>query len=548
MPDKEAPNPKYKGLFLLVDALRYDVLADPEAASTIAPNMARMAGKGFVRKCVTNAQSTQFVMPSLFTQTYPLDHGGYNNGIRHRPQSFAESLSEAGFETHMMSSSNQIGVTLGFDRGFDTVRTTTDYRTLVEQRISRTLAYEIDLWRKGQRTEDEAIEVVQRELGLLLETLERGIQQHDKSLWPAALHRINERVASGCAAERHLLENDPKRVIAKLERIPAGVYWRFLGEPDVAGARVFMARAKASVRLRLHRWAAYRWWFPFVLVGHYQVKCGEVIDGIINFVRKNVDRPWYIHMHAMDVHDCRCLNRPLHMLHRMTYLPRWWKARLQGKTRRRWTYDTSVMYVDDQLGRLFDALEETGQFDRTVMVITGDHGFDYALSPRLKKQVALRTYREDIEVPMLLVSTLPEPEDTGGMIDSMGLCASFLEALGVPQHQSFKGISVFNGGRDAVVSENAGSGNADIERRDLYFTVTTHDHKLMTRLTGDELQLLRLYDLKSDPDEVTDLLRLDGYDDVVQSLIAVLQRERGEIFELRGAAAAISRGEWSLSY
>ena len=541
-----------KAIFLLVDALRYDVLANLDAAKAIAPNMARIAERGIIRKCVTNAQSTQFVLPSLFTQTYPLDYGGYNNGIRERPQSFVESLKSAGFETHLMSSSNQIGVTLGFDRGFDTIRTTTDYRTLLEQRISRTLTYEIKLWRDGERPEAETIAIIQKELGLLLDVLETGIREHDKSLWPAALHRINDRVSNGCAAERRLLKEEPLLIIAKLERIPASVYWQFLGSRTISPVKLFLARAKAGFAWRLHRWAAHRWWFPFMLVGHFQVKSGEVISGITNFIRENRDKSWYVHMHAMDAHDCRCLNRPLHMLYRLTYLPRWWHARLTGKTKRRWTYDTSIMYVDDCLGELFDTLEKTGQLESTSILITGDHGFDYASSPRGRKHVAIRNYREDIEVPMVLVCDFETRQNAGeivdnGMLDSMGLCASFLDALNVPQHQSFKGKSVFRGGRKSVISENAGSGNADIERRDLYFTVTTEDHKLMTVLVGSELQLLHLYDLQNDPDELNDLLGQDKYEELVHPLVSTLMQERGEIFQLRNAATGLSHQEWRLA-
>ena len=547
---KDNSSPK-KGLFLLVDALRYDVLSEPEAAKLIAPNMARIAQRGLTHRCVTNAQSTQFVLPALFTQTYPLDHGGYNNGIRERPRSFVESLKDAGFETHLMSSSNQIGVTLGYDRGFDSIRTTTDFRTLLEQRISRTLSYDIKLWREGKRSEAETIAMVRKELDLLLDTLQTGIREHDKSLWPPALHRINNRVSKGCAAERELLAQDPVLVIQKLERIPPGVYWRFLGERTISPAKIFMARAIAGVTWRLHKWAAYRWWFPFLLVGHYQVKSGQVIQAISKYVRDNKNTPWYVHMHAMDVHDCRCVNRILHMMHRLTYLPRWWRARLTGKTKRRWTYDTAVMYVDDCLGELFKVLEETGQMDETSIVITGDHGYDYALSPRGRKHVAIRNYREDIEVPMVLVCEFGDVMTKGpipreGMIDSMGLCASFLETLGVAPHQSFKGVSVFKGGRDAVVSESAGSGNADIERRDLYFTVTTPGHKLMTMLVGRELQLLHLYDLQQDPDERRDLLAEDDCQALVAPLINILVRERSEILEMRGALASLSKQEWRL--
>ena len=548
----EGITPK-KGLFLIVDALRYDVLSDPEAAKVIAPNMARIAEGGLIHRCVTNAQSTQFVLPALFTQTYPLDHGGYNNGIRERPRSFIESLKDEGFETHLMSSSNQIGVTLGYDRGFNSIRTTTDFRTLLEQRISRTLSYDIKLWREGKRSEIETIAIIRKELDLLLHTLETGIREHDKSLWPPALHHINNRVSKGCASERKLLAGDPLLVIQKLERIPPGVYWRFLGERMVSPIKLFWARAKAGITWRLHKWAAYRWWFPFLLVGHYQVKSGEVIKAISEFVRDNNEAPWYVHMHVMDVHDCRCVNRLSHLIYRLTYLPRWWRARLTGKTKRRWTYDTAVMYVDECLGKLFKVLEDTGQIDQTSIVITGDHGYDYARSPRGKQKIAIRNYREDIEVPMVLSSGLNDAQTRGtfpkdSMIDSMGLCASFLETLGVRQHQSFKGVSIFKGGRDAIVSESAGSGNADIERRDLYFTVTTPDYKLMTMLVGSELQLLHLYDLKQDLEERRDLLTEGDCQALVGPLIKILVRERSEILEMRGGLASLSQQEWRLAH
>jgi arylsulfatase A-like enzyme len=208
--------------------------------------------------------------------------------------------------------------------------------------------------------------------------------------------------------------------------------------------------------------------------------------------------------------------------------------------------------VDDCLGKLFDTLEKTGQLESTSIVITGDHGYDYAGSPRGRKHVAIRNYREDIEVPMVLMCDFETRQNVGeiaenGMIDSMGVCASFLDALDVPQHQSFKGKSVFRGGREAVISENAGSGNADIDRRDLYFTVTTEGHKLMTVLVGSELQLLHLYDLQNDPDELVDLLGQDNYEKLVHPLVSTLMQERGEIFQLRNAAPKLSRQEWRLA-
>lgn len=37
-------------------------------------------------------------------------------------------------------------------------------------------------------------------------------------------------------------------------------------------------------------------------------------------------------------------------------------------------YDAEILFMDDQIGRLFRALRESGRWDRTLVVVTGDHG------------------------------------------------------------------------------------------------------------------------------------------------------------------------------
>ena len=123
------------------------------------PNLARIADSGFVERVVTNAQSTQFVLPSIFSLTYPLDYGGYDTGIRLRPQSFVETLKENNWTTHKLETMNQLGKALGYDRGFDTVRATTDFRVALETFLDRTLSYQVNLWKMGELSEAEAVEV-----------------------------------------------------------------------------------------------------------------------------------------------------------------------------------------------------------------------------------------------------------------------------------------------------------------------------------------------------------------------------------------------------
>lgn len=523
---------KKKALFLLVDSLRFDVLSEPRAARAIAPNLAGLAERGFVRKVVTNAQSTQFVVPALFSLTYPLDHGGYNNGIRERPQSFVECLKRDGYETHLLATCNQLGVATGYGRGFDTVRTTSDFRLLLEQRIGRTLRYQLDS--KTQIGGRDAEEHVREELALLLAGIRDLIANHDRSLWPPALDRINSRVAAGCEAELALLECDPAAVMAKLRGIAPGIYWRFLGQKKPGGLRLFLRRAQESVRWRTRRWIAKQTLWPFLAMSHYPVIFGDIIRPLCRVVEERADRPWFVHMHMMDVHDCRSISRPVHLLGRLRYLPRWWLARARGLTRRRWLYDTAIMYVDDLLGRLFATLERTGQLDDTVIVVTGDHGLYYAESPREKSQIGSRTHYEDIEVPILLANAARAPADAG-MVDSMGVTATFLDALGVAPHESFKGISALQGGRPCVISESCGHGDADLARRDIYFTVTTPSHKMMAVLRGADLRVEKLYDRDADPRELQNRVGDPALKSAQTEMERMLRDERAEIFALRDA-------------
>ena len=526
MNDPAAAKPK-NALFLLIDALRHDVLADAEARRFLTPNLDRLAARGFVRKVVTNAQSTQFVMPSLFSLTYPLDHGGYNHGIRERPRSFVESLRDAGFETHLLASCNQLGVATGYGRGFDTIRTTSDFRVLLEQRIGRTLRYEL-----LQKGDADAEGKVIAEVALLLDGIEEMIVHHDKSLWPARLQRINSRVAKGCVAEKMLLQRDPKAVLAKLSGIAPGIYWRFLGEHKPGGARLLWHRAVESARWRTRRWVAAQTLWPFLAMSHFPVIFGDIVSPLCRLVESRAEARWFIHMHTMDVHDCRSINRPLHLLNRLRYWPRWLAGRITGRTKRRWLYDTAIMYVDDLLGRVIRSLERSGQMERTVVLVTGDHGLYYAESPRAKSEIGYRTHYEDIEVPILLANAQRLPADTG-MIDSMGVTATFLDALDVPAHQSFKGISALRGGRPGVVSENCGHGNADLARRDIYFTVTTDANRMMAVMRGAELQVERLYDLRADPRELRNIVESPDSRPAIAAMVGQLYRERAEIFGLR---------------
>lgn len=529
--------PRKNAIFFILDAMRYDVAANPEAFRFIAPNIARLAAEGCIRKIVTNAQSTQFVLPSLFTLTYPLDYGGYNNGIRERPKSFVELFREQGYRTCLFSTCNQLGMSNGYDRGFDIIGTTSDYRTQLEHRISRGISYWLGLWQKGEMTNDEFIVFLRRDFGSLLESLTNALRTHDKSIWPRRLHRINQWIGDRCDDERRLLETEPLAVAQKLKRIAPGLYWQFLGQRSVPQWRLFPARVMAAISWRSRKWISEQQFFPLLRLQHYQAIFGDVVDRIADAAKSMRDRPWFLHMHTMDLHDCRAINRPLHLLGRLRYLPRWLRGRRLGLTKRRFLYDSALMYVDAHFGRLLDEFARSGMLDNTVILVTGDHALQFAESPRRKTPIGERMHYEDIEVPLTLFGAPALPTHQQGLLDSRAVTATFLQALSIDPHPSFAKANAYGPGLDVVVSESCGPGASDLARRDIYFGVTGATHRMFGILTGREFHVTNLYDIVADPREINNVAAEPGSSAVLTTYIRRLFEERKDLFRLRGLDA-----------
>ncbi len=134
----------------------------------MTPNIDRLVSDGYLGKVVANAGTTQFVLPSLTTQSYPLDEGGYDTGIRRRAMTYAELFRATGFSTYLATSLDQFCMAHEFEHGFEDVRGLFSYSATLKRLIMRKLSHEIALWRAGEQDELATVAVVQE--GLCLES------------------------------------------------------------------------------------------------------------------------------------------------------------------------------------------------------------------------------------------------------------------------------------------------------------------------------------------------------------------------------------------
>ena len=112
------------------------------------------------------------------------------------------------------------------------------------------------------------------------------------------------------------------------------------------------------------------------------------------------------------------------------------------RTLARDSYDNCLAYLDERLGELFDELQRRGELDRTLVVVTADHGeglgehdiFDHGES----------LYRTETRVPLLIV--LPSRARSSGIVAEpvslRDLPATIVDLAGLTQGSPFPGRSL----------------------------------------------------------------------------------------------------------
>ena len=178
-----------------------------------------------------------------------------------------------------------------------------------------------------------------------------------------------------------------------------------------------------------------------------------------------------------------------------------------------------IKQCDDQLGRLLDRLEETGEIANTMIVLTSDHG-DYLGDHWLGEKDLF--HQQSVKIPLIVYDPRAEADTTRGttcdaLVEAIDLAATFVEAAGgeVPDHiiegrslMPFLHGAKVESWREVVVSEydysvtpmRAGLG---VSSRDARLFMVFDGRWKMIHAEGGFRPML--FDLETDPEEFRDL-------------------------------------------
>ncbi|MBI4902716.1 MAG: sulfatase-like hydrolase/transferase [Acidobacteria bacterium] len=165
--------------------------------------------------------------------------------------------------------------------------------------------------------------------------------------------------------------------------------------------------------------------------------------------------------------------------------------------------------VDESLGRILEALEQSGALNDTMVIFTSDHGYFYG-EHCLGAERRL-AYEEAIRIPLLVryPPKIRQGTRPARMVSSIDIAATALELAGVTPKEPLDGRSMLTGAaRREVYIEYFSDTVFPRIRKMGYQAVRTARWKYIryAELSGAD----ELYDLRTDPYELTNRIRDHG--------------------------------------
>jgi arylsulfatase A-like enzyme len=177
--------------------------------------------------------------------------------------------------------------------------------------------------------------------------------------------------------------------------------------------------------------------------------------------------PWYVPQQYFDMHPLDDVELPAVLDGDLDDVPEIGaRSTFQGREihewvveERRWkegvqAYLASVSFADEMVGRLVDALQQSGRADRTIIVLFGDHGFHLGEKGRWRK---MTLWEESTRVPLIVVAPgVTRPGSTSAeAVSLMDLYPTLAELTGLEVPPHVEGASLTPLLRDPAATRNA---------------------------------------------------------------------------------------------
>jgi arylsulfatase A-like enzyme/tetratricopeptide (TPR) repeat protein len=216
---------------------------------------------------------------------------------------------------------------------------------------------------------------------------------------------------------------------------------------------------------------------------------GHVNDAILPWLRQEREEPFFVWMHYWDPHHPHIAPAPFGQL--FAHAP----------------YDGEIAYTDASFGRVLSELQRTGEYDRTLIVVTSDHG--EGMYEHSEATHAFLAYETTIRVPLIV----RVPGEVGGkrIVERTGtvdIVPTILDYVGVEIPSRLQGRSL-----RPLISGNAGESDRAYYAESLSPRLSHGHGELRVLMRGSKKYIHgprpELFEVRADPDELNDIVAIE---------------------------------------
>ena len=178
-------------------------------------------------------------------------------------------------------------------------------------------------------------------------------------------------------------------------------------------------------------------------------------------------------------------------------------------------YYAAIEHLDVQVGRILDALQASGQAEKTLVVFTSDHGLAIGSHGLFGKQ---NLYDHSMHSPLIMAGPgIPRGRQIDALCYLLDIFPTLGELAGVPGPEGSEGQSLapILAGRQRTIRDSIFTAYADTQR-----AVRDERWKL---IVYPKVQETQLFDLRTDPGERQDLAEDPNHASERERLIKVLR-------------------------
>jgi arylsulfatase A-like enzyme len=268
------------------------------------------------------------------------------------------------------------------------------------------------------------------------------------------------------------------------------------------------------------------------LVGYYDTigrqDAASVNSRFLKWVSRTEDRPFFAFLNYFDAHETYFPPAPFdrtfgsgesrdieHVMHdvRRSMRTDWHRRPAAEIEAEMAMYDGTIAYMDAELNRLLTSLDERGLLDKTIVIVTSDHGEQFGEHGLFLHSNSL--YKPLLHVPLMISypARVPGGLRVGTRVSLHDLPSTVLDLIGMHDDDMFPGASLSRhwsagsastGSPDLVLSEVRYSDWAEkwhpTAKGDMHSLMDDRYHYIRT---GDGRE--ELYDLQADPGEQHDV-------------------------------------------